>query len=93
MISGYPTPEGNIVTIGRESVSGEKAQAHIQLTERTVSRKQAELIARDKKLYVRNLSETNFTCLNGIEIMAGEVKEVKSGSIIKTGEVEFQYKV
>ncbi len=92
MISGYPTLEGNIVTIGRESVSGERAHSHIQLIERTVSRKQAELIARDNKLYVRNLSETNFTCLNGIEIMVSEVKEVKFESIIKTGEVEFQYK-
>ena len=55
-IAGYPTPDGNIVTIGRDKVSGDRYYAHIQLVERTVSRRQAELIMKDGKLTVKNLS-------------------------------------
>jgi hypothetical protein len=91
--AGFPTPEGSIVTIGREPVTGERAYAHIQIDEKfhTVSRKQAELIWKDKKLYVKNLSETNPTQVNGVELKAGKVVQLKPGSIIRTGELEFQY--
>jgi hypothetical protein len=90
-IAGQPTSDGDIATIGRESVEGDGKYAHIQLKEKTVSRKQAMLIYRDGKLYVKNLSETNFTKVDGIELKPDETIEVKSNSTIKTGEVEFQY--
>ena len=91
MIPGYPTPEGNIVTVGREDVKGERRYAHIQLKERTVSRKQAELIQKDGKLFIKNLSETNYTQLNGTELEPGELKEIKDKSTLRFGELEFQY--
>lgn len=90
-IAGYPSPEGFIVSIGRKEVTGEKAFAHIQLKEMTVSREQAELIQKDGKLFIKNLSETNYTQLNGKDLMPGQVAEVVPGSTITTGEVEFQY--
>ena len=94
-IAGYPTAEGSIVTIGREEVTGERAYAHIQIDEKfhTVSRKQAELIWKDKKLYVKNLSDTNPTQVNGVELKSGKPLALKPGSTIRTGELEFEYKV
>jgi beta-galactosidase beta subunit len=92
-IAGYPTPNGFIVTIGRNEVSGDRAYAHIQLNEKTVSREQAELHYVDHKLFVKNLSETNFTQLNGSELKPGQSSEVSNGSTIRTGEVEFKYVV
>lgn len=94
-IAGYPTSEGSVVSIGREAISGERAYAHIQLDERfrTVSRRQAELIYKDKKLVVKNLSETNLTQVDGIELRPGECMELKPNARIRTGELEFQYKL
>lgn len=94
-IAGYPTPEGSVVSIGREAISGERAYAHIQLDERfkTVSRRQAELIYKDKKLIVKNLSETNLTQVDGKDLMPGECMELRPNARIKTGELEFQYKL
>jgi pSer/pThr/pTyr-binding forkhead associated (FHA) protein len=94
-IAGYPTSEGSVVTIGREPVTDERAFAHIQIEERfhTVSRKQAELIWKEKKLFVRNLSDTNPTQVNGIEIKPGKKVQLKPGAVMRTGELEFEYKV
>jgi len=92
-ISGYPTPEGSTVTIGREPVTGPRDFAHIQFKERTISRKQAEIIYKDGKLYIKNLSETNFTCLDGREIPINTSLELTSGSILTFGEVEMKYNV
>ncbi|HEX2869108.1 MAG TPA: FHA domain-containing protein [Ignavibacteriales bacterium] len=94
-IAGFPTAEGSVVSIGREVVTGEKAYAHIQLNEkfRTVSRRQAELIYKDHKLLIRNLSETNLTQVDGLELQPGECAELKPNAKIRTGELEFQYKI
>ncbi len=92
-VAGFPTPEGFIVSIGRKEVDGDRAYAHIKLNEKTVSRDQAELHYIDHKLYLKNLSETNFTQLNGSEIKPGKIAEVSSGSTIRAGEVEFKYVV
>jgi hypothetical protein len=94
-IAGFPTPEGSVVTIGREAISGDRAYAHIQLDNRfrTVSHKQAEVIYKDGKLWVKNMSETNLTQVDGVELKPGEKAELKPGSTIRTGELEFQYKV
>jgi hypothetical protein len=92
-ISGYPTTEGNIVSIGREEIKGERSYSHIQLLERTVSRKQAEIIERNQKLYIKNYSEINPTRINDEEIPVGEEKELNQRDRIRTGEVEFTYKV
>jgi len=91
-IAGYPTTEGSIVTLGREPVDGDRKYAHIQLLEKTVSRKQAELIYRNGVLYIKNLSETNFTQVDGQTLTINEAAELKSGMVIRAGEVEFRYK-
>lgn len=92
-IAGYPTANGSMVTIGRKEINGERAYAHIQLKGKTVSREQAELTYKEGKLYIKNLSETNFTQLDGRELNVGEIAEMKPDSKIRTGEVEFEYKL
>ncbi len=90
-IAAFPTNKGFIVTLGRKEVAGERAYSHIQLNEMTVSREQAELHLIENRLYIKNLSETNPTELNGNPLDPGQMDEVKPGSIVKAGEVEFQY--
>ncbi len=92
-IAGRPTPEGNVVTIGRAEVEGEKAFAHIQLgdTYRTVSRMQAEIIQQDDKILLKNTSETNPTIVNGNDLPTGETTELEGGDMIRMGELMLRY--
>ncbi len=92
-IAGRPTPEGNVVTIGRAEVEGEKAFAHIQLgdTYRTVSRMQAEIIQQDDKILLKNTSETNPTMVNGDHLPTGETTELEGGDMIRMGELMLRY--
>jgi len=92
-IAGRPTPEGNVVTIGRAEVEGEKAFAHIQLgdTYRTVSRMQAEIIQQDDTILLKNTSETNPTIVNGDHVPTGESVELGGGDMIRMGELMLRY--
>jgi hypothetical protein len=93
-IAGYPTPEGEVVTIGRGPVEGERSYAHIQLDGRfsTVSRRQAEFVFRAGILHLRNLSETNFTQIDGRELAVNQEAEVRPGSLIRCGDLELMYR-
>ena len=88
-IMATPGPEGNVLKIGREK--GLPGTSYIELLEKTVSRQQAEILFKDNKLYIRNLSTTNHTRHNGKDLTPGELAELSSGSVITTGEVEFKY--
>lgn len=90
-LTGFPAENGSVVTLGRESVLGEKGYSHIQLNDQTVSRKQAEIIYRDDKMFIKNLSETNYSKVDGREVKPNEVAEITNGTIIKTGAIEFKY--
>lgn len=92
-IAGRPTPEGNVVTIGRAEVEGEKAFAHIQLgdTYRTVSRMQAEIIQQDDSILLKNTSKTNPTMVNGDHVPTGESVELEGGDMIRMGELMLRY--
>jgi len=92
-IAGHPTPEGNVVTIGRAEVEGERAFAHIQLgdTYRTVSRMQAEIIQQDDTILLRNKSDTNPTMVNGEQVEAETTVELEDGDMIRMGEMMLRY--
>ena len=92
-IAGRPTPEGNVVTIGRAEVEGERAFAHIQLgdTYRTVSRMQAEIIQQDQTILLKNTSETNPTMVNGDHVPEGNTVELQDGDMIRMGELMLRY--
>lgn len=92
-IAGHPTPEGNVVTMGRQEVEGERAFAHIQLgdTYRTVSRMQAEIVQKDQDIYLKNVSTTNPTMVNGDPVEAEDMVELDDGDMIRMGEMMLRY--
>jgi hypothetical protein len=92
-LAGYQGTVGAVITIGSREETGDKKNSHIRLMEPTVSREQAELIMlnKDKKLVIKNLSNTNYTQVNSEEILLNAVKEIKPGDLIKAGEIEFKY--
>jgi pSer/pThr/pTyr-binding forkhead associated (FHA) protein len=92
-IAGHPTPEGNVVTMGRAEVEGERAFAHIQLgdTYRTVSRMQAEIVQKDQDIYLKNKSTTNPTMVNGDPVEAENMVELDDGDMIRMGEMMMRY--
>jgi hypothetical protein len=90
-VAGFPTPEGSIITIGRDPVEGERAYAHIQLAVQTVSRKHAELNFRSGKLYIKNLSDTNPIEVNDEEIKVNEEVLLPLDSEIRLGEIRMKY--
>jgi FHA domain-containing protein len=92
-IAGYPTQNGNLVTIGRATVSGDGAYAHIKLEQKTISRKQAEIRERDGKIYLKNLTDVNKTQVDGVELEVNEEMEIFSGQTIRMGELELKYSI
>jgi len=92
-IAAFPTSEGSLITIGREEVTGDRAFSHIQLMQKTISRKQAEIIQKDGELFIKNLSETNLTQVDGNELKPNVKTELKPGSVIRLGELELKYEL
>jgi hypothetical protein len=91
-MAGYPTNDGNIVTVGRDEVSGERQYSHIQLSKYpTLSRQQAEFREKNGKVSVRNLSKTNVTQVNGSPLQDGLWIELGDKDLIQMGELKFQY--
>ena len=91
-LRGYRTSEGAVATIGRREMTGEMALAHIRVSDMTVSRMQAEFIYTGGRLYVRNLSNTNYTRVDGRKLPPGQMAEVRDGSLIRMGKLELRYK-
>ena len=93
-IAGFPGSTGNVVTIGRSVVTGERAFSHIHLSDeyRTVSRNQAELIERKGEVFIKNLGETNPTRVNGVELESGKELQLSYGDKIQLGELELIFK-
>lgn len=90
-LKGFPTGLGYIATVGREAAETEKAESHLRIADPTVSRKQAEFIFESGNLYIRNLSGTNPSVLNGKEMGSGSLDQVLPGSQLKFGEVIVTY--
>jgi hypothetical protein len=90
-LQGYPTSDGAEITFGREEVAGDRRYSHVQLKERTVSRKQAKLVYTNGKYYVINMGITNPTQVDGRELGDDERVELEANNTIRLGEVEIQY--
>ena len=92
-LQAYPDASGSVITVGREDVQGPRAQSHIKIDDsiQTVSRMQAEIIYKNNKVFIKNLSKTNYTEVNGYALQPNQVKELRPGSIIKMGELEWEY--
>lgn len=90
-VAGYPTPEGSLITIGREPGEGDRAYAHIQLDVQTVSRKHAQLNFKNGKLFIKNLSDTNPIEVNDTELKLDEEVLLPLDSEIRLGELRMKY--
>ncbi len=101
MLAGYHTPEGSVASIGRDyqeweshsALQGDRKFAHIRIRDdsRTLSRMQAEFIYRDGKLYLKNLGSINPSQVDGNNVQVNELAEIKDGSKIQAGYIEFRY--
>lgn len=75
--------EQPLITIGRECEMKDYLESKLY-----VSRKHAELIIDDDKLFIKNLSGTNFTYVNNQKIPANENTELHDGDEIGLGGIE-----
>lgn len=91
-VYGASSSLGYIATIGREQASPEKEPTHVFIKNNTVSRRQAELIYRNSVLYLKNLSGTNPTRLNKVEMTVGQELELSEGMEIAMGTVYIIYR-
>jgi len=99
MLAGYPTPDGSVSSIGRDyegwesALSGGRKYAHIRIKDesKTLSRMQAEIVYKNGKVFLKNLSSVNPSQVDGCEVPTNETMEIKTGSVIKAGFIEFRY--
>jgi len=71
---------------GGNTIIGREYEMKEYLKEKTyVSRRHAELIFRDEKLFIRNLSKTNFTYINNRKTDENSVTELHDGDEIGLG--------
>ena len=92
-LQAFETTNGAVITIGRGNVQGEGANAHLKIDDSllTVSNMQAEIIYKNSKIFIKNLSTTNYTELDGYALRPNETKELQPGANIKMGELRLQY--
>ena len=70
----------NITTIGREC-----AMSQYLTTKKYVSRRHAELLQENEKLYIKNLSSTNYTYINNEKVEDQKYSELKDGDELGLG--------
>ncbi len=98
---GASTPEGTMITIGRNSPDWKsqlkpgREHAHIRIEDstKTVSRLQAEFIYSDGKMKVRNLAQANPTLVDGNELAVGQAAILENGTVIEAGHVKLKYEL
>lgn len=96
---GANTPDGTVITIGRNSPDWKKQlkkgreNAHIRIEDstNTVSRLQAELIYANGEMKLKNLAKANPTLVDANELGVGEKIVLNNGSIIQAGNVKMRY--
>ena len=87
------------LTIGRDvpewrrHVDQNKQDVHLRIADesRTLSRLQAEITYEAGKCYIRNLSNTNPTLINGLGLYGNQSAILEHKSIITAGNVQLQY--
>lgn len=77
----------------RTIIGREKAMSEYLREKPYVSRFHAELTVKDENLYIRNLSQTNYTYINNIRISDDEPTELHEGDIIGLGGMEIKGKM
>ena len=98
-LHGISAGAGLALTIGRDSpdwrqhVDQSKHDVHVRVTDesQSLSRLQAEIIYAGGKCYIRNLSNSNPTLVNGKELFGSQSVILEHGTIIKAGYIQLQY--
>ena len=86
-ISGRNLVRRNVkINVAGTIIIGRLASCDVSIDDPQVSRQNTALIYQNNKLYVRNLSETNGTMLNGIALR--EVRELQSGDTLIMGDTK-----
>lgn len=96
---GKRTGAGLSFTIGRDVpdwqryVEQSMQDVHLRIADetQTVSRLQAEITYRDGKCYLRNLSKSNPTVVNDMELSENQSVLLEDGTIITAGHIQMQY--
>lgn len=91
-VYGVASSIGFIATIGREQAGKENESTHLLVNNNTVSRRQAELVYKNNALYLKNLSGTNPTRLNKVEMKVGQELELSDGMEIAMGTAYIIYR-
>jgi pSer/pThr/pTyr-binding forkhead associated (FHA) protein len=58
-----------------------------------VSRQHSRLVRRDVEWAVEDLGSTNGTFVNGVKVLPHQLKKIKSGDVIRCGQIELQFMV
>lgn len=74
------------INVADTIIIGRLASCDVSIDDAQVSRQNTALIYKNNKLYVRNLSETNGTMLNGIALQ--EVRELQPGDTLIMGDTK-----
>jgi hypothetical protein len=98
---GASTPEGQAVTIGRESPDWKKhmkpgrEHAHIRIQDgtKTLSRLQAEIVFGNGEIKLRNMGQANPTIVDGETLSVGGTASLKQGSIIQAGNLKMRFEL
>lgn len=92
-LQGMPSKDGAKISIGSREETGDAKHAHIRIMDPTVSRKQAEIILVDKtkKVIIKNLSTTNYTQVNGEDVLPDVANEIKNNDLLRFGSIEVKF--
>ncbi len=78
---------------GRKWLAGREEGSQILLNDRKASRRQFELMTSPQGNFVRDLGSSNGTLLNGVALIADELKPLRSGDVLQVGQLAIHFEV
>ena len=78
---------------GRRWIAGREDGSSILLNDKKASRRQFELSSTPQGFFIRDLGSSNGTLLNGMPLVADELKPLRSGDVIQVGAVLLHFEV
>ncbi|MBY0522586.1 MAG: FHA domain-containing protein [Gemmataceae bacterium] len=92
LMVGQGPHKGRLIPISLpQFVIGRDSKCHLRPASQTISKRHCELLMRDEKCFVRDLSSTNGTFVNEVQVQ-GE-RELFDGDVLKIGPLDFNVKI
>jgi len=90
----YPSAGGGVVEITKAAIviGKKKEEADYVITDNSVSRIHARILAEENDIYIEDLNSTNGTFKNGLRMQPYEKKKLEMEDEIKLGKVVFVYR-